>query len=203
MAPCDLQTRGLVDDDIAVEPAEMGSQLPRRKIMTFAGVLTTKRVALGCLCAGALAAAGCADGSGVVTRPSAGVSASALAASSPRTGDLYVTKECSQFAGLAGQFCTITSSNVAAIDVGSRVIYLTARGPSGLDSDVLLEPPGPGNNRAFGHCTLIAPVRLCTFSGGTGKFTHFQATAVVSLPLGGPGGPNFSWTGTYSFSPQD
>ena len=114
-----------------------------------------------------------------------------------------MTKECSQNAGLAGQFCTITSSNVDAIEVGSRVIYLTARGPAGLDSDVILEPPGPGNNRAFGHCTLIGPVRLCTFSGGTGKFTHFQATAVVSLPLGGPGGPNFSWTGTYSFSPQD
>jgi hypothetical protein len=170
--------------------------------MTFADVLTTKRVALGCLYAGALAA-GCAEGSGVPTRPSAGVSASALAESSPRTGDIYVTKECSQNKGLAGQFCTITSSNVDAIEVGSRVIYLTARGPAGLDSDVILELPGPGNNRAFGHCTLIGPVRLCTFSGGTGKFTHFQARAVVSLPLGGPGGPNFSWTGTYSFSPQD
>ncbi|MGB2714144.1 MAG: hypothetical protein WBC51_08205 [Vicinamibacterales bacterium] len=170
--------------------------------MTFAGVLTTKRVALGCLCAGALAAGGCADGSGVPTRPSAGLSASALAASSPRSGDLYVTKECSQFAGLADQFCTITSSNVAAIEVGSRVIYLTAVGPSGLDTDVILEPPGPGNNRAFGHCTLIAPVRMCTFSGGTGKFTHFQATAAVSLPLGDPAARNFSWTGTYSFRPQ-
>jgi hypothetical protein len=171
--------------------------------MTFAGVLTTKRVALGCLCAGALAAGACAGGSGVPTRPSAGAPASALAASAPRTGDLYVTKECSQFAGLAGQFCTITSSNVDAIEAGSRVIYLTARGPAGLDSDIILELPGPGNNRAFGHCTLLAAVRQCTLSGGTGKFTHFQATAAVSLPLGGPGGPNFSWTGTYSFSPQD
>jgi hypothetical protein len=177
-----------------------------------------KFVVIACLCGGALAAVGCADGRGVPTSPSAtsavsGLAATApgiegtvaplLSASSPRTGDLYVTKECSQNAGLAGQFCTITSSNVDAIEVGSRVIYLTARGPAGLDSDVILEPPGPGNNRAFGHCTLIAPVRLCTFSGGTGKFTHFQATAAVSLPLGGPGGPNFSWTGTYSFSPQD
>ena len=167
------------------------------------GVFTTKRLALGCLCAGALAAGGCAEGTGVPTRPSVEASASGLAASSPRTGDLYVTKECSQNAGLAGQFCSITSSNVAAIEVGSRVIYLTARGPAGLDSDVILEPPGPGNNRAFGHCTLMGLVRRCTFSGGTGKFTHFTATAIVSLPLGGPGGPNFSWTGTYSFSPHD
>ena len=170
--------------------------------MTLAGVLTTKRVAVGWVCAGALAAGGCADGSGAPTRPSAGAPAT-QAASAPRTGDLYVTKECSENRGLPGQFCTITSSNVAAIEVGSRVIYVDGRGPAGLDSDVILEPPGPGNNRAFGHCTLIAPVRLCTFSGGTGKFTHFQATAAVSLPLGGPGGPNFSWTGTYSFSPQD
>ena len=180
-----------------------------------------KFVVIGCLCAGALAAVGCADGRGVPTSPSATAAVSSLAATapgnegtarpavapslsaSPRTGDLYVTKECSQNAGLVGQFCTITSSNVDAIEVGSRVIYLTARGPAGLDSDVILEPPGPGNNRAFGHCTLIAPVRLCTFSGGTGKFTHFQATAAVSLPLGGPGRPNFSWTGTYSFSPHD
>ena len=154
-----------------------------------------------------LSAVSCAGEQGTLTSPSAALGASAtesgLAASSPRSGDLYVTKECSQNAGLAGQFCTITSSNVDAIEVGSRVIYLTARGPAGLDSDVILELPGPGNNRAFGHCTLIAPVRLCTFSGGTGKFTHFQATAAVSLPLGGPGGPNFSWTGTYSFSPHD
>jgi hypothetical protein len=180
-----------------------------------------KFVVIGCLCAGALAAVGCADGRGVPTSPSATAAVSSLAATapgnegtarpavapslsaSPRTGDLYATKECSQNAGLVGQFCTITSSNVDAIEVGSRVIYVTGRGPTGLDSDVILEPPGPGNNRAFGHCTLIAPVRLCTFSGGTGKFTHFQATAAVSLPLGGPGGPNFSWTGTYSFSPHD
>ena len=176
-----------------------------------------KFVVIACLCGAALAAVGCADGRGVPTGPSASATASGLAATasgneetlapllsaSPRSGDLHVTKECSEYKGGAGQFCTITSSNVDAIEVGSRVIYLTARGPAGLDSDVILEPPGPGNNRAFGHCTVIAPVRLCTFSGGTGKFTHFQATAAVSLPLGGPGGPNFSWTGTYSFSPHD
>ena len=170
--------------------------------MRFAMFLTMKSVVIGGLCAGALAAGACGD-RGAPTSPGAGAAVSPLSASSPRSGDLYVTKECSQNAGLAGQFCTITSSNVEAIEVGSRVIYLAARGPAGTDSDVVLEPPGPGNNRAFGHCTLVAPVRRCTFSDGTGKFTHFQATAAVSLPLGGPGGPNFSWTGTYSFSPND
>src|SRR4029453_6994491 len=112
-----------------------------------------------------LSSVSCAGEQDTLTSPSAALGASAtelgLAASSPRSGDLHVTKECSQNAGLAGQFCTITSSNVQAIEVGSRVIYLTARGPAGLDSDVILEPPGPGNNRAFGHCTLIGPVTLC------------------------------------------
>ncbi len=160
--------------------------------MAIAGVLTTKRVALGCLCAGALAAGGCADD--LAFRHVRAQSASALAASSPRTGDIQVTKECSQNAGLAGQFCTITSSNVDAIEVGARVIYSRARS-AGLDSDVILEPPGPGNNRAFGHCTLIAPV--CSLgrdgsstSGGTGILCRWVAWA------------NFSWTGTYSFNPH-
>ena len=93
-------------------------------------------------------------------------------------------------------------SNIQAIEVGSKVLYLQ---PDQLEtlsgSDVVLDPPGPGSNKAFGHCSLA--IGVCTFSGGTGKFTQFQATAAVSLPLGGPGGPNFSWTGTYSFSPHD
>jgi hypothetical protein len=110
-----------------------------------------------------------------------------------------VTKECSGFTGGAGSFCTITSSNVKAIEVGSTILYLQpdqVATPSG--SDVILDPPGPGNNQAFGHCSLA--VGVCTFSGGTGKFTGFQASVAVW--------PNadFSlwfWEGTYSFNPRD
>jgi hypothetical protein len=120
-------------------------------------------------------------------------------ASSWRSGALQVTKECSAYTGLAGSFCTITSSNLKGIEVGSRVVYAKAAGAS-LDSDVILDPPGPGNNTAFGHCALdFATARgLCTFSGGTGKFTRFHATVAVSH-LGEPGGPNWAWDGTYSF----
>ena len=54
-----------------------------------------------------LSAVSCAGEQGTLTSPSAALGASAtesgLAASSPRSGDLYVTKECSQNAGLAGQ----------------------------------------------------------------------------------------------------
>ncbi len=180
--------------------------------MRFANALTTQRAVLGILCAGALAAAGCA---GSPTSPSASTAVSGLAAtasgngalsvsaSSPRSGDLHVTKECSAYTGQAGDFCTITSSNVKEIEVGSRVLYAQAADFSTLtlDSNVVLDLPGPGNNAAFGHChlSLATGVGLCTFSGGTGKFTHFDASANVSYL----GGPNYAWDGTYSFNPLD
>jgi hypothetical protein len=119
----------------------------------------------------------------------------------PRSGTLHVTKECSHYTRLAGGFCSITSSNIEQIEVGTKVVYTIASGATVLDSDVTLDPPGPGNNKAFGHCRLdlASGVGLCTFSGGTGKFTHFHARAdVTSL-----GRPNWAWNGTYSFSPQD
>jgi hypothetical protein len=119
----------------------------------------------------------------------------------PRGGALHVTKECSQYTRLAGGFCTITSSNLAQIEVGTKVIYTIASGATLLDSDVTLDPPGPGNNKAFGHCRLdlVARVGLCTFSGGTGTFSHFSASAPVSFL----GAPNWAWDGTYSFDPRD
>ena len=155
-----------------------------------------------CLCAGALAAAGCGDGRGVPTSPSASASGGSLDPSlsaSPRSGDLQVTKECSGYTGGPGSFCRITSSNVKAIEVGSKILYLqpdTLATPSG--SDVVLDLPGPGNNKAFGHCSLARGV--CTFSGGTGKFTGFQASVDVTA------NDDFSvwyWNGTYSFVLRD
>ena len=156
-----------------------------------------KFVAILCLTGGALAAVGCADGPGVPTSPSA-APVSGLSAA-PRSGDLHVTKECSGYDGGTGSFCTITASNVLAIEVGSKILYLQPEQlvtPSG--SDVVLDPPGPGNNRAFGHCSLALGV--CTFSGGTGVFAWFQASVTVA--------PNddFSlwyWNGTYSFNPRE
>jgi len=155
-----------------------------------------KFVAIGCLCVGALAGVACAAGRGVPTTPTVTLVDSSLSAA-PRSGDLQATKECSHFASDA--YCTIQSSTVKAIEVGSKIHYSqpskvgTAEG-----SDVVLDLPGPGNNTAFGHCSLA--VGKCTFSGGTGKFTTFQASvavwfsAVDSL---------WHWEGTYSFGPQD
>lgn len=120
---------------------------------------------------------------------------SALA--SPRTGAVHVTKECSGFTGDEGSFCAITASNVPAIEVGSHVVYLQ---PALVDtpagSDVVLDPPGPGANQAYGHCSTATNV--CTFRGGTGKFTWFHASIAVSYI----GGLSYAWDGAYSFEPQ-
>ena len=129
--------------------------------------------------------------------------AASVSASSERSRDLHVTKECSAYTGDAGDFCTITSSNLARIKVGSRVLYDQAAGiPAGLlDSNVVLDA-GNGN-RAFGRCTLdlATGLGLCTFSDGTGQFTGFNARVrrLRRLQMR----VNWHWDGTYSFSPHD
>jgi hypothetical protein len=122
-------------------------------------------------------------------------------ASSSRSGALLVTKECSQYDYTAGSFCTITSSNLPEIPVGSKVVYAQAFGaqvPGWLDSDIVLVA-GHGNT-ARGHCYLNGAngLGVCTFSGGTGKAFHeFHADVNVSFL----GGVAWSWGGTYSFNP--
>jgi hypothetical protein len=120
-----------------------------------------------------------------------------VSAQSARNGDLHVTKECSQDKGAAGDFCTITSSNLAEIAIGAKVYYDQAAGiPAGLlDSNVVLDA---GNaNRAIGRCTLDLTTGLgrCTFSDGTGQFAGFSARVDVDCTSG------CHWDGSYSFSP--
>ena len=130
--------------------------------------------------------------------PSIGV---ASVSASARKGDLHVTKDCSQYNGAAGSFCTITSSNLTRILVGSKIFYDQAAGiPTGLlDSNVVLDA-GAGD-RAVGRCTveLSTGLGLCTFSDGTGRFSGFHARVEVSYL----GGNDFAWDGTYSFTPRD
>jgi hypothetical protein len=126
--------------------------------------------------------------------------APSVSASSARNGDLHGTKECSQYTGMAGSFCTITSSNLPEITVGTRVYYDQQFGISAgmLDSNVILRA-GTGD-WATGRCTLDGGTGrgLCTFSDGVGPFTGFRARVDVSPT----GGPNYLWDGTYSFKSQ-
>ena len=63
----------------------------------------------------------------------AGVLTSASSGQAPnahglvRAGALHVTKECSQFDGTVGSFCTITSSNISVIRPGMRATRLQER----------------------------------------------------------------------------
>ena len=115
---------------------------------------------------------------------------------SPRSGALHVTKECSAYTGLAGSFCTITSSNLKQIAVGSRVVYAKAASATSANTDIILYAPGRGNT-AFGHVVLdfVTATGTVTFWGGTGKLRGFQARADISYLAG----PNWAWDGTYSF----
>ena len=96
---------------------------------------------------------------------------------SPRSGDLAVAKECSGFVN-DPPYCTITSSNLAAIPDGSKIFYLDPNGlatPTG--GAVVLDPPGLGNNQAFGTCFLGGNPMRCVFSGGTGIFAIWKLPA--------------------------
>jgi hypothetical protein len=111
-----------------------------------------------------------------------------------RSGTLHVTKECSAYKGLAGDFCTITSSNIEEIAAGTRVVYARAATDGSLDTDVVLDD-GTGN-AAAGHVVLdlASGTGVATFSGGTGKFFGFEARADVSADAAGL----WHWEGTYS-----
>jgi hypothetical protein len=122
------------------------------------------------------------------------------AGATQRSGALHVTKECTQYDGSAGSFCTITSSNINAIRAGMKVVYASAAGvptPGVLDSDLVIQ--GPGHNRAFGHVLLDLSTLtgVVTFSGGTGRFSGFHAAISVTCPEF----PACSWDGAYTFAP--
>jgi hypothetical protein len=129
----------------------------------------------------------------------AGVVATAGSAkqSTERTGALHVTKECSQYNGTVGAFCTITSSDINAIDPGMRVVYLAVPSGGVLDADIVVG--FEHGSAAYGHVVLNLATAQghITFAGGTGRFTWFHADAAVSVDSAGV----WHWDGTYSFTP--
>ena len=88
-----------------------------------------------------------------------------------------------------------------AIEVGSRVVYRQAAGPTALDSDVVLDLPGPGNNKAFGHCRLdFVTLSGCAHSRAGPGSSRTSKRVPRSRHLGAS---NWAWDGPYSLSPQD
>ncbi len=128
-----------------------------------------------------------------------------------RTGTIHVIKDCTDYKGNAGDYCTIVSSNLPSIPPGSHVFYTQAAlsaNPDNpfateyqyisLDSNVVLHVAT--GDYAVGRCTLNpdGATGLCTFSDGTGPLAGFTARVDVSYA----GGNNYAWDGRYSFSPK-
>lgn len=124
------------------------------------------------------------------------VAGQSIATAAPRHGALHVTKECSEYTGQPGSFCTITASNLNGIKAGWKVFYTNAINPDGtLDTDVVIGNGDGVGNKLFGHVTLDATTMLITFSGGTGEFRDFTGSADVSVTDDGL----WHWDGSYSF----
>lgn len=123
-------------------------------------------------------------------------SAQSESRSDHRNRPFHLTKECSEHDGGIGAYCTVTSSNVRAITVGTRIFYAQASGEDTLDSDVILY--AGRRNTANGHCTVDneSGNGRCRLFGGTGTLDGIHARVDVSYL----GGPNFAWDGTYRFS---
>ena len=94
--------------------------------------------------------------------------------------------------------------------LGTQIYYVTPQPsapPSMLDRNIVLYVDE--NNWAVGHCTLsfLTGRGLCTLSDGIGDFAGFNARVdVLSLwdgviPLNSSA-YLYSWTGTYSFNPE-
>jgi hypothetical protein len=113
-------------------------------------------------------------------------------ASPSRSGALHVTKDCGQYSGEPGGYCTILTSNLPAIAPDSKVFYFEAAAGGQLDSDLALYA-SPGNV-ALGHVVLSLGTRtgVITFRGGTGDFRGFRAQADVTFSEG-----VWHWDGTY------
>ena len=138
---------------------------------------------------------------GVVLLAALGFSVSAASSQNqaPRgTKAFHATKDCSGFTGLVGAYCTIRSSNVKALKVGSKIFYFQEASQTALDSDIVIYVRR--GTVATGHCFLRSAtgVGLCTISDGTGKLAGFRlrvrVTADTSIPK------LCHWDGTYSFS---
>ena len=124
-------------------------------------------------------------------------SASSKNRSPQATKAFHATKDCSGFTGLVGAYCTIRSSNVKAIKVGSKIFYFQVAGKTALDSDIVIYV-GPGTV-ATGHCLLrfAAGAGLCTISDGTGALAGFHARVRVTADSSIP--KLWRWDGTSDF----
>ncbi len=107
----------------------------------------------------------------------------------------HLTKNCDNYFGGIGDYCTVGYSNLPALPRDADIFYAQPAGATSLDSDTLLYA-GPGNT-ATGHCSLDFGTGLghCSIFGGTGTLEGLQASVEVSHISGN----DWAWDGTYRF----
>ena len=154
---------------------------------------------IGCLCAEVLAAAGCADGRGIPTSPSATGAVSGLAATLPGTAAtaphavLLLTKTCD-----AIDHCTVITSSSGPFPVGSDVNYFGPLLEARTTSRIRVTTPG--GDAADGHCSVSykTGTGTCVITGGTGALAGLHANLKVSSDAAFA---VFTWEGRYYFEP--
>jgi hypothetical protein len=104
-------------------------------------------------------------------------------AAGPTLEPLTVSKECSQYSGDVGSFCTVTESSLGAIKTGSKILYYgpVTNNPAFSSNNVIVDD-GAGNTAA-GNCIVDfggGPAGLCAFYGGNGTLAGFQAIVKVT-----------------------
>ena len=120
-----------------------------------------------------------------------------LAGDAGREGTANLMADCSTYTGAAGSFCTVTSSNIAEMPVGTVAYHIQpANIVAGLLDTNVVYDAGNGN-RAIGHCTtdLVSLTGLCQFTDGTGQLAGFEARINVAATTP----PIYSATGPYRF----
>ena len=161
-----------------------------------------KFVVIGCLCAGALAGAGCADGPEGPTSPSATARVSDLAATAPgiegtaRQAVLLLTKTCD-----AIDHCTVITSSSGPIPVGSDINYFGPLLEARTTSRIRVTTPA--GDTADGNCSVSNKTGegTCVITGGTGALARFHANLKVSSDFVSDPAGVFTWEGPYHFEP--
>ena len=108
-----------------------------------------------------------------------------FASAEPAMQPLKISKECSQYTGETPSFCTITESSLAAIPVGTKILYYGPVTSSPLfGSSTAVIAVGNGDS-AVGYCvvynTASPPLGTCAFQAGSGTLAGFQAVVTVTV----------------------
>ena len=171
----------------AVTPPEASGRPPVRRFFTFLAwtssggesVLTPRSlcrltiphmgqyVAIGCLGIGALGSVGCADGLGGPTNPQRWLVGGPRVPGRSRAGDLRI-EDSGEYQGVAGR----SARSRPPVEIGNRrrIVYASDLVFPQLDTDIVLDLPGPGDDKALATAhSISSPALGQCLSGGTGN----------------------------------